>query len=114
MIFLTITVHQKKFSFYRNFSSSLDLENEIILYNTDEIQQNLTVFISQIDAVYSLEKKRVKVKSFYSLSIKFKIIHGIKLSSGDLFCSDGVGENGKEEFLKSPRVILILGQSKWV
>lgn len=60
MIFLTITVHQRNFSFYRNFSSSLDLENEIVLYNTDEIQQNLTVFISQIDAVYSLEKKEWK------------------------------------------------------
>lgn len=33
---------------------------------------------------------------------------------GTYFVQYGVGENGKEEFLKSPRVILILGQSKWV
>ena len=53
-----ITVIIKSLSCYRILSISHDLENEIWLHNTEGIKQNL--FLSQMDAIYYLGKKKVK------------------------------------------------------
>lgn len=51
-----ITVIIKSLSCYRILSIFYDLESEIWLHNTEGIKQNL--FLSQMDAIYYLGKKK--------------------------------------------------------